>query len=127
MVEGKVNESFGPTIDGWLKNSSPGKTQRLGALTRILGLKSQPGNGIRYQLLHRAASAVITGEQYRAVAAVLIVHSFSQEREHWRDYQDFAGLFGVEAIEGVVQRLGSGSVPPLFGVWVVGDEKFLRK
>jgi hypothetical protein len=38
----------------------------------------------------------------------------------------FAALFGVDAIEGVVQRLGSDSKIPLFGVWVVGNCSFLR-
>jgi hypothetical protein len=32
----------------------------------------------------------------------------------------------VNAIEGVVQRLDSQSRIPLFGLWVVGDSKFLR-
>ncbi len=127
MVEGKVNESFGPTLDEWLSEASPGKKKRLRYLMRCLGLDAQPPGTVRYQLLHRAASAIITGEQYRAAAAVLLVHSFSQERAGWPDYQSFTRLFGVEATEGVVQRLGSGSGVPLFGVWVVGDESFLRK
>ena len=88
---------------------------------------AQPPGTVRYQLLHRAASAIITGEQYRAAAAVLLVHSFSQERAGWPDYQSFTRLFGVEAAEGVVQRLGSRSGVALFGVWVVGEESFLRK
>ena len=127
MVEGKVNESFGPTLDEWLCEASPGKKKRLLYLVRCLGLDAQPQGTVRYQLLHRAASAIITGDQYRAAAAVLLVHSFSQERAGWPDYQSFTRLFGVEAAEGVVQRLGSGSGVPLFGVWVVGDESFLQK
>jgi len=114
MVEGKVNESFGPTLDEWLTEASRGKAQRLRFLMRSLGLDTQPPGLMRYQLLHRAASAVITGEQYRAAAAVLLVHSFSRNRVGWKDYQAFARLFGVEAVEGFVQRLGRGSVVPLF-------------
>jgi hypothetical protein len=127
MVEGKVRESFGPTLGEWLTNASRGKQTRLCALASALGLAAQPPDSIRYQLLHRAASAVITGEQYRAAAAVLLVHSFSQERVGWSDYQAFARLFGIEAREGVVQRLGSDSPVPLFGVWVVGDPAFLTR
>jgi len=94
-------------------------------LLRTLGLMQNPAGSIRYQLLHRAASSVITGEQFRAAAAVMLVHSFSEQRVGWSDYRSFAALFGVDAIEGVVQRLGRDSRIPLFGVWVVGDCSFL--
>ncbi len=126
MVEGKVRESFGPTLEEWLKGASPGKEERLTSLLHSIGLNTIPCGAIRYQLLHRTASAIITGEQYRAAAAVLLVHSFSQERVGWSDYQAFTGLFGVEAVIGSVQRLGRSSAIPLFGIWVVGDPSFLK-
>lgn len=126
MVEGKVSESFGPTLDEWQQDMSPGKRKRLNFLVQSLGLSEVPGGGIRYQLLHRAASALITGEQYRAVAAVLLVHSFSDELVGWADYVAFADLFGVTAIHGCVQRLTDNSTIPLFGAWVVGDCTFLK-
>jgi hypothetical protein len=126
MVEGKVSESFGPTLDEWRADASQGKESRLRFLLRTLGLMQNPAGSIRYQLLHRAASSVITGEQFRAAAAVMLVHSFSEQRVGWSDYRSFAGLFGVNAIEGVVQRLGRDSRIPLLGVWVVGNCSFLR-
>src|SRR6266850_2764548 len=126
MVEGKVSESFGPTLGEWRNEASQGKKQRLQFLLRTLGLMEVPTASIRYQLLHRAASAVITGEQFRAAAAVMLVHSFSEQRFGWSDYESFAKLFGVDAKEGVVQRLGRDSMPPLFCVWVVGNFKFLQ-
>lgn len=126
MVEGKVKESFGPTLHGWISKASPGRQERLRFLMRSLGLRSQPQGTIRYQLLHRAASAIITGEQYHAAAAVLVVHSFSKVLAGWPDYQAFARLFGVEAVQGTVQRFGGRSRIPLFGVWVVGDQSFLE-
>lgn len=125
MVEGKVNESFGPTVAEWQSKASPGKEERLRFLQRALGLGNTPAGSIRYQLLHRAASAVITGEQYRAVAAILIVHSFSQALAGWSDYQTFTRLFGIEAVVGSVQPLGTSNVP-LFGLWVVGNPLFLQ-
>ena len=92
MVEGKVNESFGPTLDEWKADASPGKEKRLRFLLRALGLAAIPGGDIRYQLFHRAASAIITGEQYRAVAAVLLIHSFSEQRTGFEDYDAFLRL-----------------------------------
>lgn len=126
MVEGKVQESFGPTLEEWQKDASPGKQDRLKFLLRSIGLSGISDGSVRYQLIHRAASAIITGEQYRTAAAVLLVHSFSQERAGWSDYQAFARLFDVNAEVGVVQRFGSTSSIPLFGVWVIGDPEFLK-
>ncbi len=126
MVEGKVSESFGPTLGEWRADASEGKVERLRFLLRTLALKAEPRDSIRYQLFHRAASAVITGEQFRAAAAVMLVHSFSKNLFGFSDYQEFAKLFGVDAKEGVVQRLGTDSAVPLFGVWVVGNPKFLE-
>jgi hypothetical protein len=104
---------------------SAGKRQRLEFLMRTLVLTVQPSASVRYQLLHRAASAIITGKQYRAAAAVLLVHSFSPKRSGWPDYQSFTRLFGVEAMVGAAQRLSDNLVVPLFGLWVVGDEMYL--
>jgi hypothetical protein len=56
----------------------------------------------------------------------MIIDSFGEQRVGWSGYQSFAALFGVTAIEGVVQKLGMDSKTPLFGVWVVGDYSFLR-
>lgn len=126
MVECKVNESFGPTIEAWRKDASAGKKARLEFLSRTLGLESSPPALVRYQLLHRAASAIIVGEQYRAAAAVLVIHSFSPKKAGWKDYQFFTRLFGLEAQMGVIQRLGATSRIPLFGVWVADDPEFLE-
>lgn len=127
MVEGKVAESFGPTLGEWFAQPSRGKVQRLRFLLRTLGLPSRPPDSVRYQLLHRAASAVLTGEQYRAVAAVMLVHSFSAEFVGWGDYRAFLALFGVQAQRGVLQRLESPSSIPLFAAWAVGEQSFLQR
>ncbi len=127
MVEGKVSDSFGPTLNEWKTQDSPGRRERLHFIIHLLGLGSRPQGSIRYQLLHRTASAIITGEQYHAAAAVLVIHSFSDALAGWADYQTFARLFGVEAVPGVVQLLSEVSSVPLFGVWVFGDQTFFQK
>lgn len=123
MVEGKVSESFGPTIAEWRKDASPGKEERFSFLLRTVGLSSVPDGTIRYQLFHRTASAVLEGERYRAVTAVMLVHSFSQERACWPDYQAFLQLFDVRAEAGKIQRLPGSQRIPLFAAWVLGDCK----
>jgi len=127
MVEGKVRESFGPTLDEWLIDASPGKKKRLNFLLNTLDLDSSLTGIIRYQLLHRAASAIITGQQYRAVAAVILIHSFCKDLSGWSDYQIFARVFGTEPEIGVVQCLNDSLSVPLFGVWVSGDRSFLER
>lgn len=127
MVEGKVSESFGPTLEEWGVGSTPGKRKRLTFLLETLGLPDSVPPTLRYQLFHRAASAILEGERYRAKAAVLLVHSFSQQKAGWDDYQSFIRLFGVEAAWGAVQKISSRSAIPLFAGWVPGDRSFLDK
>jgi hypothetical protein len=59
MVEGKVDESFGPLLEEWLRDASDGKRERLAFLQSTLGIETELPGRIRYQLLHRAASPVI--------------------------------------------------------------------
>jgi hypothetical protein len=80
MVEGKVHESFGPTLDAWRIGASLGKKHRLKFLVRVLGLQVQPNGSIRYQLLHRAASALLEAKRFHAVAAVMLFHSFTSHQ-----------------------------------------------
>ena len=79
MIEGKVAEPFGPTLEGWLKGGSKGKQTRLKFLCDMLGLSNEPPSHVRYQLLHRTASAIIESKRFNAKYAMMIVHSFSPE------------------------------------------------
>ena len=139
MVEGKVDESFGPILKDWLQATddngkrSPdnepgsGKALRLDFLLRTVGLAAKPDGATRYQLLHRAASAVLTGEQQRAVAAILLVHSFSERNSGWDDFKRFCELFGTTPTAGRLERLPGKQAVPLFAVWVAGDRSFRKK
>ena len=59
-VEGKVSEDFGPRVKSWIKKISPksGKPKRLQFLQERLEIESRNVRAIRYQLLHRTASAL---------------------------------------------------------------------
>jgi hypothetical protein len=126
MVEGKVDESFGEVVGDWVKDASDGKRERLRHVQRKIGLPSVPSD-TRYQLMHRAASAVITAEQCRAVAAVMLIHTFSSRDTGWGDYKRFLKLFGVEAERGTMQRLPGDARVPLFAAWVAGAPEFLER
>ena len=71
-VEGKVDEPFGDLVSTWNDHSS-GKERRLEALCASLGLRVADLGGIRYQLLHRTASAIYEAQRYRTTRAVMLV------------------------------------------------------
>jgi len=123
-VEGKVSESFGPTVGEWFKSPSKGKKIRLEFLCDRLGVGFQPPENIRYQLLHRAVSAILEAERFNSDEAVMVVHSFSSTNEWLDDYQNFLGLFELRGGvgEAVTTKLANGI--NLTFAWVHGDERF---
>lgn len=125
-VEGKVSEPFGPTVGEWLKDASPGKNERLSFLCSQLGLDTQMPEHIRYQLLHRTASAVIEAKRFHAKHAIMVVHSFSQTAEWFDDYKEFAALFGVQANINKIVLADRASEIHLYLAWVSGDKKYLN-
>ena len=97
-IEGKKDEGFGKPISKEFENASSGKTKRLEYISETLGLDYPPADNIHYQLLHRAAAAVIEAERFNAECAALVVHSFSQTQKSFSDYGRFLGLFGVGSV-----------------------------
>ncbi len=81
--------------------------------------------GIRYQLLHRTASAVIEAERFKIDVAAMIVHSFSPERMWFESYVKFLELLGLPENFGELAsiRLPSGLLLNLG--WASGDTRFL--
>jgi hypothetical protein len=123
MVEGKVSEPFGETLEFWLRNASEGKRKRLHFLCDLLGLVNEPPLHIRYQLLHRTASAIIEAKRFNAQYAMAIVHSFSAEHKWFSDYQDFLSLFGVQGKVNELVELPISEGLRIFTGWVVGKPK----
>lgn len=64
MVEGKVNEPFGPLVKEWYIDPSSGKVKRLNFLCRTLGLDPDQVQEVRYQLLHQTAFAIVEAKGY---------------------------------------------------------------
>jgi hypothetical protein len=126
-VEGKVSETFGPTIAEWLVDASDGKRERLTFLRAQLGSVEDVPGTVRYQLLHRAASAILEAKRFRARQAVLLVHSFSRTREWLDDFIAFGALLGadVEADRLMPVRECDG-VQFSIG-WVCGNEVYLSR
>lgn len=120
MVEGKVDESFGPALGDWLKDASPGKLKRLAALQDTLHLADTLPGSLRYQLLHRTASPVLEALRLQARYAAMVVHSFSASDAWLEDYQSFAALLGAIGEKGVLESVPTGTAPDLWIGWVAG-------
>lgn len=126
-VEGKVEEPFDKTLGEWKADASGGKETRLTHLAEVLGISQPIPDTVRYQLLHRTASALIEAERFGARHAVMLVHSFSPQNQWFGDFAAFASLFGLRKVE--VDRLvttSAGNGMPLHLGWVHGDERYLN-
>jgi hypothetical protein len=114
-VEGKVEESFADLVSDW--NTSSGKQRRLELLCESLGVHPAEVGSVRYQLLHRAASAIYEAKRYRARHALMLIHSFSPTHRWFEDFAAFSSAMGQalqtpgvcsppKSCEGVSLRLG---------------------
>ena len=126
-VEGKVSEPFGQLVPSWLKDASDGKTRRLNYLCNVLNLESKRVMNTRYQLLHRAASAIIEAKRFNAKYAIMLVHSFSQTHEWFKDFQNFTTLYCCAAERGNIHHLKHINGVKLFTGWITGNKKYLSK
>ncbi|MHC2795526.1 hypothetical protein ACVINZ_004538 [Mesorhizobium jarvisii] len=120
-IEGKVDEPFDQPLGRWLANASDGKRKRLAFICELLGLTQPLSDNIRYQLLHRTASAVIEARRFKTDAAAMIVHSFSPTRRWFEDYSAFVALFGATAEPDQLVCVHPGSTPRLYLGWASGE------
>ena len=124
-VEAKVDEDFGPTLGDKRKNPSPGQTERLGHLQRLLGVGELPDD-IRYQLVHRTASAILVAQEFHARTAVMLVHSFGSRDNLRADFDAFGKAMNGAKIVDNVLIVPSMDRPRLFLIWCDGDRRFLQ-
>lgn len=116
-VEAKAEESFGETIATWLTEDSKGKQQRLAYLSDVLRLPVGFPNSLRYQLLHRTASAISEARHIGANAAVMMVHSFRGASPSEADYLAFGDALGARLAPERLVRVEGHADPQLFLGW----------
>jgi len=128
-VEGKVDESFGEVIADWKLHDRGGKKVRLKFLCEVLQLDMNKIDHIRYQLLHRTASAVIEAKKFNAENALMLVHAFKKTKENYdqsfRDYGQFLELFSAEGKPDSIVRGGNIDGINLYFGWVKGNKRYL--
>lgn len=125
-VEGKVSEPFGDPLEKWYANPSKGKIARLNFLKDQLGFSGDLPKNIRYQLLHRAVSAIVEAKRFNAKTAVMLIHSFSPKLEWFEDYENFLQLFNVTASPNKLKFVRQTQDIDLYCAWIKGDQKYLK-
>ncbi|MBT7951040.1 MAG: hypothetical protein HN764_05405 [Gammaproteobacteria bacterium] len=127
-VEGKVSERFDNcTVEEWLKDGSYNKHERIKGLTKIIGLTVEEIMPIRYQLIHRTASALLEANRFCTHHALMMVHSFSQSHEWFDDYAAFAQLYGVKQNPNELSAAKKINGIFLYLTWVTGEAEYLEK
>lgn len=125
-VEAKAGESFADQVSGWLKKVEKGsdKPKRLDSLRKILGIADKDVSDLRYQLLHRTASALIEAERVGAKYAAMIVQSFRNEKrradpkEQLGDFRTFGETLGVSVDENRLVLVPNRASTQLYLGWV---------
>jgi hypothetical protein len=123
-VEAKAGEDFGPTISARMAEASAGRESRLAYLQELLGTRFD--GAIRYQLLHRTASALIAARDFHARSSVMLVHAWVSTAEQRRDFEVFSEAMGAENRGANVREIARPDAPRLFLAWCDGDPEFLR-
>lgn len=126
-VEGKVEETFGPTLGKRRQDRSAGVKTRIDFLLKTLALPQELPETVRYQLLHRTVSAVLSAQRFNARRAVMLVHSFSLNGTWYDDFAAFARLFGIEARKGAELPAGKVDGVDLSLAWCTGSKRFLKR
>jgi hypothetical protein len=80
-------------VSDWLDGST-NKKARLEALCKTINLTLAQSRPLRYQLLHRACSAIYEAQRYKTNIAAIAVHSFCPKQSGFSDFQAFLGVLG---------------------------------
>jgi len=124
-VEAKVDEPFGPTLQEKRSGASEGQLERIAYLEQELG-RSVPFEGhIRYQLLHRTVSALLTARAFHAPIAVMLIHSFSLFSKWRDDFETFCQGLGCTSLSQDLREVSNIEGPRLILGWCKGNEKYL--
>jgi hypothetical protein len=124
-VEAKVLEDFGPMLAVKRAESSSGQSERIAYLQNLLGVERFEDT-IRYQLLHRTASALLTARQFHAAAAVMLVHAFDTPATQRQDFEAFRTALRAEEVAPLVYRVPAVKNPDLYLAWCDGDSEFRK-
>jgi hypothetical protein len=122
-VEAKVNEDFGPTVQAKRAEMSSGQTVRMDYLHTLLGVDCFD-DGIRYQLLHRTASALLAAKEFHADVAVMLIHSWGTNPALKADFKRFCDAVNSKRLGEGVHVVQRHTAPKLVLAWCEGEPSF---
>lgn len=117
-IEGKAGEEFDKTLEEWLEGDRGTKQRRLSFLCEHLGIDSTPPHSLRYQLFHRAASAILEARRWRMPRALMLVQSFGESKTAWSDFAAFCGHVGLTVERGRIAGPRSLGEISFYAGWV---------
>ena len=124
-VEAKVDEAFGPRLAKKKCDATKDQLYRIAYLENELGRTTSFDDQIRYQLLHRTVSALLTAREFHATVAVMLVHSFSPTSKWREDFDSFCQALDCKSLSEDLREVKNIDGPRLILGWCRGNEKFL--
>lgn len=121
-AEAKAGEPFGPTVAEKCVDASGGQLERLEHLQSRLGVRFDPT--VRYQLLHRTVSAILTAEEFHAKTAIMMVHAWNATDDQRRDFGEFMKAMDARLIAPGVACVDRFLAPRLYLAWCEGNPEF---
>jgi hypothetical protein len=125
-VEAKVDETFGPTLEQKRATATVGQLARIAYLESELGRAEPFPDAVRYQLLHRSVSALLTARAFHAPVGVMLVQSFSPESAWRGDFAAFCQELGCNSLSADLFEVPGISGPRLILGWCKGNAKYLE-
>ena len=124
-VEAKVDEPFGPSIGEKKLDASNGQLERIEYLEKELGRLSPFEDHIRYQLLHRTVSALLTARAFYAPVSIMLVHSFSPEAKWHDEFEKFCAGLDCKHLTDDLYEVNGITGPRLLVGWCKGNSRYL--
>lgn len=120
-VEGKGKEDFDKLVSEWFMEASAGKKERLNYLMETIQISDMKEiMNIRYQLLHRLASAIIMAKKFHAKNAIMLIQSFIENDEvnHYKDFVRFVKAYNLFPQKGIPIPLIHQDNMNVYALWV---------
>jgi len=117
-VEGNAGEPFAHTVGEWLNRPTDDRRQRLEYLHKGLGLQMPVDDELHYQLLHRAASAILEAGRVGAKSAGMVVLSFRDDPQSKQDFARFVEAQGAKFQENALCWSTTVTFCPFFLAWL---------
>ncbi len=125
-VEAKVDETFGPTLGEKKAKATADQLRRIAYLESELGCNHPFPDSIRYQLLHRSVSVLLTARAFHAPIAVMLVHSFSPTSAWRDDFTAFCQALNCTSLSADLNDVPALRAPRFILGWCKGNTRYVE-